>query len=91
MTITLSPEAQARVQRLMSGTRYPDVDALLDEALSMLEARERERVRELRELVLAGRDSGNYRELTDELVAEIAREADEADRLGLPIRDAVQP
>jgi hypothetical protein len=42
-------------------------------------------------LILVGLGSGPGVELTPEVWAEIEREADEADRLGLPIRDEVQP
>jgi hypothetical protein len=50
-----------------------------------------DRSRRLRELVKAGFTSGDGGELTPALWEEIAREADEADREGLPIRREVQP
>jgi hypothetical protein len=45
----------------------------------------------LSEVVEAGFASGDGGELTPALWEEIAREADAADRLGLPIRGEVQP
>jgi hypothetical protein len=64
---------------------------VIQKALQALEEQEQERFLKTRELILAGPNSGEGVELTPEVWEEIEREADEADRLKLPIRDEVQP
>lgn len=91
MVIRLNPTAEARVRHLLGSERYPDADAVIDDALGLLEERERPGLRKLRALVLAGRDSGDYRELTDELWAEIERSADERFERGEQPSPHVQP
>lgn len=75
----------------MSCGRSSDADALGDEAPTVLEERERRRHRELRELLLAGRNSGIAGELTDERWAEIERSADERFERGEQPSPHVQP
>ena len=91
MSITLNPRTEERIRRLVESGRFPDPDAVVDGALQALEAQEQSRFEATRELILAGLNSGDGVVLTPEVWAEIEREADEADRLGLPIRDEVQP
>ncbi|MEA2526571.1 MAG: Bacterial antitoxin of ParD toxin-antitoxin type system [Thermomicrobiales bacterium] len=91
MSVTLTPRTEAEIRRWIDTGRYADADAVIHKALEALEVQEQERFLKLRELVLAGHNSGPGEELTDELWEEIAREADEADCLGLPIRRDVQP
>ena len=91
MSITLPPEVHAQIRNRIESGRYPDAEAVIVKALEALEAEEHARFEKTRELILAGLNSGPGVELTDEVWAEIEREADEADRLGLPIRDEVQP
>ena len=91
MSVTLTPQVEDRIRHWIERGPYPDADTVILKALEALEAQERARFLKTRELVLAGLNSGAGVELTPELWAEIEREADEADRLGLPIRDEVQP
>jgi len=91
MSVTLTPEVEEQIRHWIDGERYPNAEAVVLKALQALEEQEQARFLKLRELVLAGHNSGPREELTDELWEEIAREADEADRLGLPIRREVQP
>ena len=91
MGITLSPHVEQQVRRWIERGPYPDADAVIEQALQALAAQEQTRLRELRELVRAGFESGDGGELTPALWDAIAREADEADRQGLPIRREVQP
>ena len=88
MSVTVTPEAESRIRDLVESGHYPNAAAVIDKALDALE---QTRLDRLRELVLAGFASGDGGEFTPETWAEIAREADEADRLGLPIRREVQP
>ena len=91
MSIALDPRTEERIRKLVDTGRYPDANAVVDEALRILEAQERTRFEENRALILAGRNSGEGVVMTDEEWIKIEQEADEADRLGLPIRDEVQP
>ena len=91
MSVTLTPKVEAQIRHWIENGRYPDADSVVARALEALEAQEQARFHKLRELVLAGHNSGPGEELSDELWEEISREADEADRLGLPIRREVQP
>ncbi len=91
MSIHLTPKVEKRIQDLIDRGAYPDADAVVNQALQVLEEQEQNRFLRLRELVQAGFASGDGGEGTPELWADIAREADEADRLGLPIRREIQP
>jgi putative addiction module CopG family antidote len=91
MVMTLTPSIEARIRDLIDSGQYPDADAVLLDALQLLEERNQERFLALREKVRAGFESGEGVELTPELWDQLVREADEEDRLGLPIRDDVTP
>ncbi len=91
MSINLTPGVEKRIQDWIDRGDYPDADSVVDKALRVLEEQEQARFLRLRELVQAGFASGDGGVGTPELWEEIAREADEADRLGLPIRREVQP
>jgi putative addiction module CopG family antidote len=91
MSLTLTPEVEEQIRHWIETGRYPDADAVVLQALQALEVQEQARFLKTRELVLAGLNRREGVELTPEVWEEIAREADEADRLGLPIRDEVQP
>jgi putative addiction module CopG family antidote len=91
MSVTLTPEVEARIRPWLETGRFADADAVVLKALEALEAQEDAKLLKLRELVLAGHNSGIAGELNEEFWEQLEREADEADRLGLPIRDEVQP
>jgi Arc/MetJ-type ribon-helix-helix transcriptional regulator len=91
MAVTLSPPVEEQIREWIERGVYPDADSVIRKALEALAMQERARFLTTRELILTGRSGGDGIELTDEVWAEIEREADEADRLGLPIRDEVQP
>lgn len=91
MSITLTSEIEERIQSWIDTGQYPDAGTVILEALAALEEQKHTAQSRERELVLAGFASGDGGEFTPETWAEIAREADEADRLGLPIRREVQP
>ena len=90
MSVTLLPETETAIRRLVDSGRYPTADAAVQSAIKLLNDQYETQLAKLRELVLAGFASGDGGELTPEFWDEIAREADEADRLGLPIRDEVR-
>jgi putative addiction module CopG family antidote len=87
----MRPETEAEIRRLVESGLYPDAASVIESALQELNEQYEANLANLRELVRAGFESGDGGELTDEFWDEIAREADEADRLGLPIRREVRP
>jgi putative addiction module CopG family antidote len=91
MSVMLTSDIEERIQSWIDTGGYPDASAVILDALAALEEQEHAAQNRERELVLAGFASGDGGEFTAETWAEIAREADEADRLGLPIRREVQP
>lgn len=91
MSIALNPKTEERIKQMVDSGRFQDADAVVVGALQALEAQERTRFESTRALILAGLNSGEGVVMTDEEWEKIEREADEADRLGLPIRDEVQP
>jgi len=91
MSVTLTPSIEARIRSLIETGHYADADAVLLDALQLLEERNHERFLALQEKVRAGFESGGEVELTPEFWDRLNREADEEERLGLPIRDDVTP
>jgi putative addiction module CopG family antidote len=77
MSVTLTQKVEEEVQQLIESGRYPDADAVVQTALQALKDQEEAKLAKLRELVRAGFESGNYRELTPELMDEIERRAEE--------------
>jgi len=91
MSMALTPDIEADIRRWLGSGRYPDADAVVRAALRAQREHDEARPATVRDLVVAGCESGPGEVLTDELRDEIAREADEAGRLGLKIRREVQP
>ena len=92
MSIQLAPSVEARINERIERGAYPDADAVVEEALRLLEARDRKET--LRALIQEGLDEaarGELIEMTDDFWPSIMREADEEDRLGIPIPDHVKP
>jgi putative addiction module CopG family antidote len=77
MRVTLTDKLGVRIQHLIDTGRYPDADAVVERALAALEAAEQERFLKLRELDLAGHNSGPGEELTEKLWDEIERSSEE--------------
>ena len=92
MAIQLSPEAEARVKEFVDRGNYDDPAAVLDEALRVLE--ERDKLARLRELIAVAEEQaarGEVVEWTPDFLDRLKREAAEEDRLGIPYRDEVIP
>ena len=77
MSVTLTVELEERIQHWIETGRYPDAEAVVEKALEALEEQEQGRFLKLRELVLAGFESGDAVELTDELWDEMERSSEE--------------
>jgi len=82
MTVTLTPRIEERIRHWIESGHYSDANAVLSDALQLLEERNQARFLKLRELVRAGFESGDAGELTPELMDEIEQEAEKAFRRG---------
>ena len=92
MTIQLTPQAEERIQKLIESGRYDDPAAVVDQALELLE--ERDQRERLRAALTVGDEQyarGQVTTWTPDFLNRLKREAEEDDRLGVPIRDDVQP
>lgn len=92
MNVSLRPQYEEMVRRKVESGHYRDECEVLEEALQLLD--ERDRLAELRALIAHADEQinrGEVMEWTPDTMAEIIREADEEDRLGLPIDDHVRP
>lgn len=92
MTVSLSPELEALVHQKMQTGQYNTPNEVMQEAMRLLDARDRlARIREIVAIGIAQADRGEVVEMTDEVWDEIEREADEEERLGLPLDPDVCP
>ena len=91
MTITLTPEVQAQIQRRIESGQYPDAEAIIVKALEALETQEQDRFLKARELILTGLNSGPGIELTEELWDRLEQESEEAFQRGEKPRPHVRP
>lgn len=92
MSIHLGPSVRAKIDQRVERGLYPDAESVVEDALRSLEARERKET--LRALIQEGLDEaarGELIEMDDDFWPNIMREADEEDRLGIPIPDHVKP
>jgi putative addiction module CopG family antidote len=76
MSVALSPQIENRIRDLVEGGRYPSASAVIERALDALDAQDA-KFAELREQILLG-FQGEGAELTESLMDEIEREAEEA-------------
>ncbi len=91
-TITVEPTIKERIERQVHEGNFEDASAVLARALDVIENEEKLRV--LRALIDEAEESvarGEVFEWTPTTWDEICAEADEEDRLGLPIPDHVKP
>ena len=92
MSLRVPPEYEALVQRLVESGRYNSATDVVEAALPLLD--ERDRLTELRALIAEGDEQiarGDVLIWTPYTMEQLIREADEEDRLGLPIDDDVMP
>jgi len=92
MSIHLGPSVQAKINQRVESGQYPDAASVVEEALRSLDARERKaELHALLQVALDQVDRGEIIEMDDDFWPNIMREADEEDRLGIPIPDHVKP
>lgn len=90
LPVDLAPQIEAMIYQKVQSGQYTDANAVVREALTLLE--DRDRHARLRAAVVIGEDqyaAGRVRPWTSDRLEELKREADEEDRLGLPISDEV--
>lgn len=92
MTITLTPQLEAMIEKKVASGHYASASDVVEEALRLLE--EKDRAARLKAAIAVGMDAvkrGAVVEWGPDSMARLRREADEADRLGLPIDPDVCP
>lgn len=92
MTVYLTPQLEALILQKVESGRYNDASEVVQEALRLLEARDR--LARLRAAIAIGDAQfarGEFEEWSPELMDRLEREAEEHARLGLPIDDDVTP
>lgn len=92
MIVQLDTASESLIREKVASGRYGDEAEVIRAALDALE--EREQFQRLRGLVAEGfasAEGGDLVELTPELMDELAREADEMERLGRQPNPAVCP
>ena len=79
MTVTLTPQLEAKIRQRVESGRYPDASDVVGEARRLLEEREKlEHLRSLLEVGLKQARRGELIEFTPERAKEIHRRAKEA-------------
>ncbi len=87
MVVQLTPQIEERIAKFVATSHYSDAHGVIDAGLQLLAEHERVRQLHIRALIREGFASGEPVELTDDLMDEIEREAEEAVRRG----DALSP
>lgn len=92
MNVSLSPRMETLVARKVESGLFGDASAVIEEALRLLD--ERDRIARLQAALAVGiaeLERGEGILWTENSMQELLDEADEEDRLGLPISDDVLP
>ena len=88
MTVTLPPQVEALIQEKVDSGLYPTADAVIEEAMRLLD--EQDRIRWLQEAIAAGQRSGAIAMTPERMHATIQRGIADA-AAGKPVKDAVAP
>ncbi len=92
MNVSLTPHLEAMIRQKVESGRYNNASEVVREALRLLE--ERDRLARTRAAIASGVAQikrGEGIPWHPEMMNDLIREADEADRQGLPISDDVLP
>lgn len=92
MNVELPPRLEALVREKVDSGLYDDASAVVEDALRLLD--ERHRHDRLRAAIAVGLEDvarGDVVDWTPDFMDRLKVEADEEDRLGLPIDDDVKP
>jgi antitoxin ParD1/3/4 len=93
MVVQVSSQVEVKIERLVASGHYADAGDVIDQAVKLLEERERKLARLRTELAIGEEQErrGEVVELTRERFEEIKRQAFENARAGKPISDFVKP
>lgn len=92
LTVALPAQFEASVQECIDSGRYADTGEVVREALRVLDRRNRlERLRAEIALGLEDSEHGEEIEFTPEFWDRLIREAEDDERNGVPINEAVLP
>ena len=83
MSVQIAPQIEAMIQERVAAGMYPDADAVLREAMRLLD--DHERLQRLRAKIQIGVDQADRGELVDftpELIEQLGREAEEMFKRG---------
>jgi antitoxin ParD1/3/4 len=92
MQVELAPQLVALIEEKVRSGKYIDASEVVSDSLRLLD--ERDRFERLKAAIAVGEAQyarGEVFRWTPETLNELKREADEEDRLGVPISDDVQP
>ena len=92
MSVQVAPDLEAMIRAKVDAGRYDDTDDVLREALRALD--EQERLRDLRASLIRANeqiDRGEYVEWSPDLMEQLDRRADEAERQGRKPKADVRP
>jgi antitoxin ParD1/3/4 len=92
MSVQLAPRVADRIRQKVETGDYADADAVMEEALSLLD--ERDRMRDLRASLVRANEQierGEFVEWTPDLLEQWDREADELMRQGRQPKADVRP
>lgn len=92
MTVKLTPQLEAKIEEKVRSGMYDDASEVVRESLRLLD--EHERMERLKTAIAVGDDQytrGKVVRWTTESLEQLKREADEEDRLNVPISNDVQP
>ena len=89
MSVQIAPDIEAQIRDKVETGDYPNAEAVLREAMQLLEERDRKRAWLLE--ALAEGEKGEAVEFTPERMELIRRRAQENARQGKPVSDAVTP
>jgi antitoxin ParD1/3/4 len=92
MNVALTPQLEAMIREKVASGRYDSADAVMREALRLLD--ERDRFERAKAAIAAGieqADRGQVTQWSPDLMRRLRQEADEDERLERPIADDVLP
>jgi len=89
MSVQIAPDIEAKLRDKVETGSYSDINAVLREAISLLEERDRKHAWLL--AALAEGEKGEAIEFTPERMDQIRQRARENARMGKPVSDAVTP
>jgi putative addiction module CopG family antidote len=90
MTVELSPRLENMIEEMIATGHYADAGDVIELAVRLLEMHDRrQRLRASAAESFAAIKRGEGIELTPQLMDELSREADEHERLGLPLNPDV--